>query len=110
MPIDIVAAAQQLGIALTEHEEAVARARAAVIRINAMLNEAHARGDLKFFNAEFHRRRVAARAVGVRFMSYGAAMQRLRKELATVAAGRISALMVARVFREVPRQSGRAAA
>ena len=43
-------------------------------------------------------------------MSYGAAMQRLRKELATVAAGRISALMVARVFREVPRQSGRAAA
>ena len=88
----------------------MARARAAVTRINAVLNAAHDRGDLKFFNAEFRRRRMAARAAGVSFMSYATAMQRLRKELACVAAGRISAVMLARVFREVPRQGGRAAA
>ena len=46
--------------ALTEHDEAMARARAAVTRINAVLAAAHDRGDLKFFNAEFRRRRMAA--------------------------------------------------
>ena len=86
VPVDIVAAAAQLGIAHA-HDEAVTRARAAVARINAVLNAAHDRGDLKFFNSEFRRRRMAARAAGVSFMSYATAMQRLRKELACVAAG-----------------------
>ena len=71
---------------------------------------AHDRGDLKLFNSEFRRRRTAARAAGERFMSDAEAMRRLRRELACVAAGRITALMVARVFGEVPHQGGRAAA
>ena len=75
VPIDILAAAAQLGIPLTEHDEAVARARAAVARINATLAAAHDRGDLQFFNSEFRRRRAAARAAGERFMSYAEAMQ-----------------------------------
>jgi hypothetical protein len=110
LPVDIVAAAQQLDIPLTDHAVAMARAKVAVVRINAVLAAAHDRGDLKFFNNEFHRRRMAARAVGAAFMSYAEAMRRLRRELAGVAAGRISVVMVARVFGEVPRQGGRAAA
>ena len=43
-------------------------------------------------------------------MSYAVAMQKLRRELAGVAAGRITRLMVARVFGEVPRQGGKVAA
>lgn len=109
-PVDIPAAAAQLGIPLTEHAVATARARAAVTRISVVLAAAHDRGDLKFFNSEFRRRRTAARAAGERFMSYAEAMRRLRRELACVAAGRITALMVARVFGEVPHQGGRAAA
>lgn len=110
MPVDIVHAAAQLGIRLTDHAVAMARARAAVLRINAVLAAAHASGDLKFFNAEFRRRRTAARAAGMSFMSYATAMQRLRKELDCVAAGKISAVMLARVFGDSPRQGGRAAA
>ena len=98
VPIDIPAATAQLGILLTEHDEAVARARAAVTRINATLAAAHARGDLRFFNSEFRRRRAAARAAGVSLMRYAEAMRRLRRELACVAAGRILAGVVARVF------------
>jgi hypothetical protein len=99
-----------LGIPLTDHATAVTRARAAVSRISAALDEAHSHGDLKFFNREFHRRRMAARAAGKPFMSYAVAMQKLRRELAGVAAGRITRLMVARVFGEVPRQGGKVAA
>ena len=40
-------------------------------------------------------------------MSYGEAMRRLRRELACVAAGRISAVMVARVFGPSPGRKGR---
>ena len=98
VPIDIPAAAVQLGIPLTEHATAMPRARAAVVRINAVLAAAHDRGDLKFFNSEYHRRCVAARAAGERFMSYAEAMRRLRRELAGVAAGRTTAIMVARVL------------
>ena len=61
MPVDIPAAAAQLGIPLTEHDDAVARARAAVTRINAVLAAAHDRGDLQFFNSEFRRRRLRLR-------------------------------------------------
>ena len=64
VPIDIPAAAQQLGIPLTDHAEAVTRARAAVVRINAVLAAAHNRGDLRFFNNEFRRRRMEAQAAG----------------------------------------------
>jgi hypothetical protein len=85
-------------------------AQAAVARISAVLTAAQATGDLQFFNSEFRRRRAAARAAGTPFMSYGEAMRRLRRELACVAAGKISAVMVARVFGEMPGRGRRAAA
>lgn len=47
---------------------------------------------------------------GVPFISYPEAMRRLRRELAGVAAGKISAVMVARVFGDLPSGGGKAAA
>ena len=64
MPVDIPASAAQLGIPLTEHDIAVTRARAAVTRINTVLAAAHDRGELKFFNRKFSRRRMEAQAAG----------------------------------------------
>ena len=82
----IVAAAADLGGALTEHHVAIARAQAAVERIDTVLAAAQAAGDLKFFNSQFRRRRVAAKAAGRRFMTYGAAVRGLRRVLAGAAA------------------------
>ena len=52
---------------------------------------------MKFLNAEYRRRRLAAREVGETFMPYRAAELRLRKALVGVAAGDRPGL-VARVF------------
>ena len=53
---DIVAAARELDIPLTEHRVAIARARAAVERISAVFSAAQSTGGLRFFNREFRRR------------------------------------------------------
>ena len=46
---DIPAAAWKLSVALTEHSVVLARASAAVARIESALREAQRRGDLQFF-------------------------------------------------------------
>jgi hypothetical protein len=89
----IEAAARRLGLHLTPHETAIARAEAALARIDAALAQAQRNGGLKFFNAEFRRRRK----VGAR-MSYSEAMRRLRRALAGVAAGGVTRAVVAEVF------------
>jgi hypothetical protein len=96
---DILAAARDLDVALTEHRVAVRRARAAVERIGVVLTAAQNNGDLKFFNSEYRRRRVAARAAGRRFMTYTVAVRRLRAALAGAAAkGEVTAGVLAQVF------------
>jgi hypothetical protein len=97
---DIPAAARHLGVALTEHAIALARAAAAASRIERTLLEAQGRGDLKFFNAEYKRRRTAAAAAGQSFMSYGQARTRLHKTIATVAArgGTLTRALIESVF------------
>ena len=99
---DILAAAADLDIAVTPHARAMARAQAAVGRIDARLAEAQANGDLRFFNSEFKRRRLEAAAAGQHFVSYSDATRRLLRELAGIAAGKINALMVARVLGDPP--------
>jgi hypothetical protein len=67
-----------------------------------VLQQAQRRGDLKFFNAEYKRRRDAAVAVGQTFMSYGEARARLQKAIAEGAAKRgngVAPELVASVFR-----------
>jgi hypothetical protein len=83
---DIQAVARRLGVALTEHAIVLTRASAAIERIEAALREAQRRGDLKFFNAEYKRRRTEAQAAGKGFMSYGQARARLGKAIAGAAA------------------------
>ena len=97
---DIPAAARHLGVALTEHAIVLARAAAAATRIKRTLSEAQGRGDLKFFNAEYKRRRTAAAAAGQSFMSYGQARTRLHKTIATVAAsgGTLTRTLIESVF------------
>jgi hypothetical protein len=99
---DIQAVARRLGVALTEHAIVLTRASAAIARIERALTEAQARGDLKFFNAEYKRRRGAAVAAGQTFMSYGKARARLQKAIAEVAAkggNGVTPELVASVFR-----------
>jgi hypothetical protein len=97
---DIQAIARRLGVALTEHAIVLTRASAAVARIERALAEAQARGDLRFFNAEYKRRRAQAAAAGKGFMNYGQARARLQKAIAKVAAegGTVTPELVASVF------------
>jgi hypothetical protein len=97
---DIPAAARHLGVALTEHAIVLARAAAAARRIKRTLSEAQSRGDLRFFNAEYKRRRTAAAAAGQSFMSYGQARTRLHKTIATGAAsgGTLTRTLIESVF------------
>jgi hypothetical protein len=97
---DIPAAARHLGVPLTEHRVVLGRASTAAARIESALREAQRRGDLRFFNAEYKRRRTAAAAAGQSFMSYGRARTRLHKTIATVAAsgGTVARTLIESVF------------
>jgi hypothetical protein len=83
---EIMAAAGRLDVVLSEPATVMARARAAVAKLDRRLAMAKETGTLAFFNAEYRRRRIAARASGKGFMSYGAAHRRLRKAIAGAAA------------------------
>jgi hypothetical protein len=83
---DIPAAARALGIALTDHATVLARATAAVARIEAGMAWAQRNGVLSEFNREYRRRRLAAAARGERFMGYAQAKARLRRAITNVAA------------------------
>ena len=61
---DLVGAAQRLGIVVTEHTTVMARATAAVEKIEQRLAQAQRNGDLGFINREFKRRRLEAAAQG----------------------------------------------
>jgi hypothetical protein len=76
------------------------RAKAATPKLGARLTVAQQTGALRFFNTEYRRRRLAARAAGVRFMSYGEARRRLRQALAGAAAGTPMPDLIAAVFGE----------
>jgi hypothetical protein len=78
----VESAAVELGVVLTEHALAVARAEKAAARIVRGRSAAQARGDLHFFNAEYKRLRAEAAAAGKSFMSYGQARARLQKAIA----------------------------
>ncbi len=97
---DIPAAARELGVTVTMHHVAILRAGASVARFDAALAEAQRCGTMKFFNAEYRRRREAASARGRGFMTYERARARLRRAVAGViaAGGVISASLVVQVF------------
>jgi hypothetical protein len=107
---DILAVARALEIPITPHDIVLLRAGAAVARIESALRQAQANGGLSFFNAEYKRRRLEARAQGRRFMRYDEAMARLRKVLAGAATnGGVTKAIVEQVFQNRgPRLEGTA--
>ena len=94
----IVAAAGRLHFRLTEHSAVLARAKAAGVDLESKLTAAQDAGQLREFNQEYQRRRLAASTVGRRFISYQEARARLRALLAAAAAGRFSGNVIKRVF------------
>jgi hypothetical protein len=96
---DIPAIARKLGVTLTEHDVVIVRAQAAAARIESAIAQAMDRGDLKFFNAEYRRRRAEAKRRGQGFMSYSAARERLGRAIASAAAGTMTAGLLDSVFK-----------
>jgi hypothetical protein len=68
-------------------------------RLNAILDQAKERGDLRSFNREFSRRRQLAALSRVGFMTYGQALNRYRALVASTIAGNVSPIeIMAKVF------------
>lgn len=97
-PPALLAAAQQLHIVLTPHDQACARAANAINRINAALAQAQENGVLALFNAEYRKRRRAAVAAGRTFPGYTVMRLRLANALFDAAAGKPLASIIAQVF------------
>jgi hypothetical protein len=101
---DIPAAARALGVALTDHATVLARATAALARIEAGMAWAQRTGVLHEFNQEYRHRRLEARGRGERFMAYAQATARLRPVLVETAAGNLTAPpLMSRVFEDATR-------
>lgn len=72
--------AAHMGIALTDHETVLARARSAVDYIEQQIEQAQAAGQLTWFNKAYRSWRLEAKQYG-RSMSYSEARARLRQKL-----------------------------
>jgi hypothetical protein len=78
---DIEAAARRLKIILTPHDLVMMKTDRALCQIDTILQMAQENGDLKRFNTLYKRKRLAALALGNRYMSYSTARQRLQRAL-----------------------------
>jgi hypothetical protein len=80
---DVEAAARRLGIALTPHDVACMRADHRLAMLDQIIETARTSGDLQSFNRTYQRLRIRAASKGQRFMSYGTAQEKLRRQLVT---------------------------
>jgi hypothetical protein len=94
----VLQAAARLGVVLGEHETVVARARAAIGKLDGKLAAAQQLGDLRFFNRAYKRYRLDCLRRGGRPMPYGTAVAKLRKALAGAAAGAPITSLLGQVF------------
>ncbi len=92
--------ARRLRIGTIQHSALAHRAAASVTVIERRLREAGGGPLMKFFNQEFYRRRVVAKASGQSFMPYRVTRLRLLSAVAGVVAQRgvISPSLIAQVF------------
>jgi hypothetical protein len=74
----IEATAARMNISLTEHAVVMRRVRSAVHLVKTQIAEAHARGELRWFNRAYRDWRLEAKKIG-RVMSYAEAQARLRR-------------------------------
>jgi hypothetical protein len=86
---DIPSAARAPGVGLTDHATVLARAQAAVVKIEAGMAWAQRTGVLHEFNQEYRLRRLEAQRRGEGFMGYAQAKARLRRAITKVAANRL---------------------
>jgi hypothetical protein len=94
-------AARQLHVRVAPHEHVIAKAEAAIARLNESLAKANGDGSLQAFNRQYRARREAARSRGQGFMTYAAARNRLLRALAEHAAGSApSAAVFTKVFEQ----------
>jgi hypothetical protein len=96
--VAITAAAGRLHFRLTDHAAVLARAKAAGAELESKLTAAQDAGQLREFNQEYQRRRLAAKTIGRRFISYQEARARLRALLAATAARKFTGNVIQRVF------------
>jgi hypothetical protein len=87
----VPAAARDLAVGLTGHNDLLVRAKAATQRLASETEQARLSGRLREFNAAYKARRLQATAEGKSFPSYTVALRRLRGALARQAAGRSGA-------------------
>ena len=83
---DIEAVARSTGVEIVRHAVVLARAEAAIAKINSGMQRAQRAGVLSQFNTEYKRRRLEAAEQGRSFMSYRGAQARLRRVVARIAA------------------------
>jgi len=96
---DVAAAARKLGVAVADHATVLARAEAAVRRINNGVEWARRTGVLAELNAEYKRRRLLAEQRGETFMRYGEMQAKLGRVLAAQVAGSsTTGTLVSQVF------------
>jgi hypothetical protein len=84
---DVVSTAAGLRITLTSNTDAIARAEAAIARMNALVNVAKQRGLMKMLNARYAEERQHARRQGRAFPSYNVVHKRFVQALLRIAAG-----------------------
>ena len=94
----IAAVAERLRFRLTDHYAVLARAGTATAMLDGRLTAAQEAGQLREFNKEYQKRRLAALLAGKKFIDYRTARSRLATLLALVAAGRFSGNIIERVF------------
>jgi hypothetical protein len=97
---DVSGAASRLGLTVTPHDVVRRRVAERTAALDKAIAGAIDAGVLKQFNREFRKRRLAAQAKGVPFMSYKIAHAKLRSVVADAVAkdGTIPKSFIAAVF------------
>ena len=75
----ITAAAADMKLHLTKHDDIIQRVESAVAHVEKTLKQAQRSGELQWFNQAFRDFRLLARTFGHPPMSYGQACARLRR-------------------------------
>jgi hypothetical protein len=88
-------------VTLTEHNIAISRAHAMAERLDAFMDSMRGTGVLKEFTRTYKQRRIAAAERGEGFMSYGAALARLRQAMIPILMNNGKPVVGASLFAEV---------
>jgi hypothetical protein len=86
---DVVSVARGLHITLTSNASAIARAEAAIARMNVLVEAAQQRGLMKMLNGRYREERMRARREGRAFPPYATIHKRFVQSLLRIASGEV---------------------